>query len=116
MKTERFNLHVMALAISFFASSIFIAFAATITPLTATPALHSTEFGGILSARPRILWDSISANGGVPPQLWNKTSRKTRAKANEIRAFASQLRPYGMIVSRFGICVVYGVLWVFNKV
>ena len=34
----------------------------------------------------------------VPPQLWNKTVRKTRAKANEIRAPAGQLRSYGMVV------------------
>ena len=69
-----------------------------ITPSTATPALHSAAFGGLLSARPRILWDSIPADGGVPPQLWNKTARKTRAKANEIRASAGQLRSYGMVV------------------
>ena len=69
-----------------------------ITPSTTSSALHSAAFGGLLSARPRILWDSIPANGGVPPQLWNKTLRKSRAKANEIRASASQLRPYGMVV------------------
>ena len=72
-----------------------------ITPSTATPALHSAAFGGLLSARPRILWDSIPADGGVPPQLWNKTARKTRAKANEIRASAGQLRSYGMVVFAF---------------
>jgi hypothetical protein len=44
------------------------------------------------------LWDSIFANGGVPPQLWNKTARKTRAKANKIKVSAGQLRSYGMVV------------------
>lgn len=34
----------------------------------------------------------------VPPQLWNKTARKTTAKANEIRASGRQLRLYGMVV------------------
>ena len=61
-------------------------------------ALHSAVFGGLLSRRPQTLRDSIFANGGVPPQLWNKTTRKTTAKANEIRASVRQLRLYGMIV------------------
>ena len=71
-----------------------------ITPSTASPALHSAAFGGLLSARPRILWDSIPADGGVPPQLWNKTARKTRAKANKIKVSAGQLRSYGMVVTK----------------
>ena len=82
-----------------------------ITPSTATPALHSAAFGGLLSARPRILWDSIPADGGVPPQLWNKTTRKTTAKANEIRASVRQLRLYGMIVMYSHGFFYYNILW-----
>ena len=72
-----------------------------ITPAPTATSLHSAVSGGLLSAQPRILWDSIPANIGGPPQLWNKTSRKSRAKANEIRASARQLRTYGMVVQYY---------------
>ena len=69
-----------------------------ITPASTATSLRPAVFGGLLSRRSQNLWDSIFANGGVPPRLWNKTTRKTTAKANEIRASVRQLRLYGMIV------------------
>ena len=45
-------------------------------------------------------WDGIQANGGVPPQPGNRTTRNTVTKANKIRASANQRQYYGMLLLR----------------